>query len=113
MDEREVHPVTKYIEDRFMRDDSRDRFEDLETFSYSRWAAEEVLVRVVEETEILPEHISGIEARTLDEVIDEFIDDMSMFHEMSERLELRRIFWIAMCEGSRMRSHMANEMKGE
>lgn len=58
---------------------------------YSRWAAYEILERMINEISKPPQHISGIKRRSTVEIIDEFIDEMEYYYELSENL----IFYVA------------------
>lgn len=47
--------------------------------SYARWAANEIIERLMREDSLLPPHISGKESMSVLEVIDEFIDDITCY----------------------------------
>lgn len=47
--------------------------------SYARWAANEIIERLIREDSNFPPHITGKEPMTVLEVIDEFIDDIDSY----------------------------------
>lgn len=63
---------------------------------YSRWAANEILNRIVEESMKLPQFITGREPRTSSSIIKEFIDEMDYYSELNDGKN-QRIFNIAKC----------------
>lgn len=93
MDDRDVIAVENYINQTFPNP-CEDRYD-----SYSRWAAEEILERVIDEAMKLPAHITGEQPRTLKEVIQSFIDDMDYYSDISRWNTSRIVFSIAREEG--------------
>lgn len=62
---------------------------------YSRWTAYEILERMILEESKLPQHISGVEIRSSVDIIDEFIDEVEYFYEVSHNDNQRFIFHVA------------------
>lgn len=52
--------------------------------SYSRWAANYILDRIIEESMKLPFYISGLESCDLLNIIQDFIDDLDYYSEISD-----------------------------
>lgn len=62
---------------------------------YSRWAANEILYRMMDEATKVPEHISGIPQRSTLEIIDEFIDEVEYCYEITKKPNAKLIFYVA------------------
>ena len=65
---------------------------DFETRTYSRWAANEIMERLMEEELKLPYHISGIEAKTPIEIVDGFIEEMDVAVESTNNSDHKFMF---------------------
>ena len=102
MDDRDVIVVENYINENFSRP-SKDRYE-----SYSRWAAEEILSRVIDEASKLPAHITGVQPRTLREVIQSFVDEMDYYADISGWNTSRIAFSVAREEGKYLMSSVCS-----
>lgn len=65
--------------------------------SYSRWAAYELQGRIIEESLLLPPHltITGREQKTSTEIIEEFISEMDYFSEINDNRSSQFMFSIA------------------
>lgn len=94
MDDRDVRKVEEYVA-ALPRPDPNDSRTMFEFKTYSLWAAEEILERVIDEACLLPPHISGKESRSLSEVVEDFADEMEYYVETSKNDEPREIFAIA------------------
>lgn len=60
--------------------------------SCSRWAAEELIKRITDETAILPNHISGCNKKSPYRIIEGFIDEMDYFAVTTDNKKHRVIF---------------------
>jgi hypothetical protein len=60
--------------------------------SYSRWAAEELLIRLMNESLQLPPHLTGRQQRTSMEIIESFINDMDYYSCKSKNPDVNIIF---------------------
>ena len=70
--------------------------------SYGIWAINEILERILHESELPPEYISGKETRSVEEIIYDFIDEMDSMALESTNDRTRNIFEIAKVEGQCM-----------
>lgn len=96
MDERDISKLERYI-DTYLFIPSIGWFRDAYYVQvYSRWAAYEILERMMDEAMKLPEHISGIERRSALEIVDEFTDEMGYYYEASDDPHKKFIFYVAM-----------------
>ena len=86
MDDRDVLLIERYIHENFQdaTDDSYD--------AYSRWAANEILERVIFEAMKLPPHITGIESPTIFEILELFIDETDYYAYIASSDTGRDIF---------------------
>lgn len=64
--------------------------------SYSKWALNEILNRVLDETQKLPYHISGIEPEPVSDIIREFIEEMAYWSTIASTEEV--IFFVEMAK---------------
>lgn len=64
--------------------------------SYSRWAADEILERIMEEELKLPYHISGLEQRVPIEIVKEYIDELYMAWESTTNKKRKYMYSTAM-----------------
>lgn len=99
MDDRYVLMLEEYIRDNLPVPDRSDEDYIFELHTYSRWAAYEVLNRMIRETTKLPSHISGREPLSAEEIVEQFIDEMDYYAMMSPDLDAKDIFFIASSEG--------------
>lgn len=63
--------------------------------SYSRWAANEIMARIMEEELRLPYHISGLEQRVPIEIAQEFVDEMGMLRKCASNRDQRDLYFQA------------------
>lgn len=63
--------------------------------SYSRWAANEILCRILKESLKPPPYITGFEPEAPSAIIREFIDEMDYYSDISTDVKKQRIFIIA------------------
>lgn len=89
MDDRDVLLIEHYIYESFSHPFSNK--ED----SYARWAADEILDRVIFEAMKLPAHITGLDSLTLEEVVEEFITQMDYYAYIATHDEGRTVFSVA------------------
>ena len=64
--------------------------------SYSKWALNEILNRVLDETQKLPYHISGLEPEPVPDIIREFISEMEYYSTIGSTVEV--IFFVEMAK---------------
>ena len=64
--------------------------------SYANWALNEILSRVLDETQKLPYHISGIEPEPVSDIIREFIAEMEYYSTLATSVEV--IFFVEMAK---------------
>lgn len=60
--------------------------------SYSKWTLNEILNRVLDETQKLPYHISGLEPEPVSDIIREFIEEMEYYSTLANGMEV--IFFV-------------------
>ena len=110
MDEKDVLKAMRYIEMFVPYPDIKEPKDIFESHSYSRWAANELLERMINETMKIP-FISEEESLSAIEVISDFIDDMELCLETAPDSDSRRIFDIAKSEGEHILQYVTR--KGE
>ena len=66
---------------------------------YSRWAAEEIIERLMSEAMKLPPHISGHMYLSASEIITDFIEEMDAYAKISKDERTKKIFSFAREEG--------------
>lgn len=100
MDDRDVLTIEWYIHENFSSpiEDASD--------SYSRWAADEILKRVINEAMKLPAHITGVELMTSVEIVESFIDEMDYYSYIASDDVARTIFSTAREEGKLVLTHI-------
>lgn len=64
--------------------------------SYAKWALNEILNRVLDETQKLPYHISGLEPEPVSDIIREFIAEMEYYSTLASTVEV--IFFVEMAK---------------
>ena len=64
--------------------------------SYATWALNEILNRVLDETQKLPYHISGLEPEPVSDIIREFISEMEYYSTIASTVEV--IFFVEMAK---------------
>ena len=64
--------------------------------SYAKWALNEILNRVLDETQKLPYHISGLEPEPVSDIIREFIEEMAYWSAIASTEEV--IFFVEMAK---------------
>ena len=64
--------------------------------SYAKWALNEILNRVLDETQKLPYHISGLEPEPVLDIIREFIAEMEYYSTLAKTEEV--IFFVEMAK---------------
>lgn len=85
MYECDIAKITSYIR-------KRKPFRTIKAESYSMWALNEILNRVLEETQKLPYHISGLEPEPVSDIIREFISEMEYYSTIVNGMEV--IFFV-------------------
>ena len=94
MDDRDVLVMERYIFENF-----QEPTDDLYN-SYCRWAADEILERMIEETERLPEHMCGIPRMTAEEIVEDFMFKMEYLAYNATCDSVRTLFNVARDEAS-------------
>lgn len=69
----------------------------LKAEAHSEWALNEILNRVLDETQKLPYHISGLEPEPVKDIIREFIEEMTYYSSIASTAEV--IFFVEMAKG--------------
>lgn len=77
-----------------------------ESYVYARWAAIEISERLVMESCILPEEVSGIQQRSAIEIVEEFIEEVDSFAQESSTSKAKFIFSIAGDEARRIAAYI-------
>lgn len=85
MYERDIAVISSYIR-------KRPEGVTLKAESYSKWALNEILNRVLDETQKLPYHISGLEPEPVPDIIREFISEMEYYSTIASTEEV--IFFV-------------------
>ena len=83
-----VSVVRRYLEERLpelTRPPNPKAMDEFKDRSYSRWVANEIISRIMDEELKLPYHISGTEQRVPVEVVKEFIDELQYAWETTEK----------------------------
>lgn len=114
MDDRYVTLMEEFI-DRSLPKPKKD--EDAYIFhlhSCYRWAAYEILERLIRESMKLPTHVSGVPTMTATEVVEDFIDEMRYFSAIAPTQQGYDVFDIAAQEGESVLLYFqACESRGE
>lgn len=67
--------------------------------TFSKWAVNEILERVIRESMKLPAHVSGKERMSVIDIVDSFIDEMDYYEAFSTDWKAKEMFSIAGDEG--------------
>lgn len=67
--------------------------------TFSKWAVNEIIERLIRESMKLPAHISGKERLDTIDIVDSFIDEMDYYAEYSTDWKAKEVFSIAGDEG--------------
>lgn len=84
-----VHIINNYIEEYLPAPDIQWPKAQFEERSYSRWAAYELMERVINEASLLPYHITGIEEKSTVEIIEDFIYEMVYIRDLEDAYRSR------------------------
>lgn len=90
-----INLVQDYIDKKLGEPSSKLDEKTFEYLSCSRWAANEIMDRIIEEASMLPPHITGRFPKSYVEIIEEFIDDMDCAFETCDNKQNRVMFIIA------------------
>ena len=100
MDKSDIRIITDYIDYHYGNELKCSlSYEDYRTRCFSEWAANEILSRVLQETERTPTWLGGDEPMSLYDVIQEFTLEMEEYEYEANTEYVRRIFEIARIEG--------------
>lgn len=94
MYDKAVQVIQDYIDDNLFVIDTYPRY-IFDERSRSRWAANEIIVRILDESTSLPEHITGREPKTPRDIVRNFIEDLEHYICIGDNREIQRIFAIA------------------
>lgn len=94
MNDRDVMIMEEYI-----RNNLPTEKKHFDIYAYSRWAAYEVLERIICETMKLPAHISGKEPLGAVDIVESFIDEMDYYQNTASSEYVKHVFQIAGDEG--------------
>lgn len=68
---------------------------EFEVSTYSRWAAYEIMERIIDEASLLPPHITGREPKSYVQIIEEFIETLDRMFDISDTVQSQFMFSIA------------------
>lgn len=71
--------------------------------SYARWAADEIIDRLIDEASKLPPHITGELPRSVIEIIDEAVQDLDCYFYNSNTVDTQEMFFIALDTAKKIR----------
>lgn len=94
MNDRDVIMMEEYI-----RNNLPTETKYFDIYAYSRWAAYEILERMINETMKLPSHISGKEQLSAVDIVESFIDEMDYYQSEASSNYVKNVFQIARDEG--------------
>lgn len=95
MGDRDVLLIEEYIRENEYKPDLKDSTYFFRIHSYSNFAMNEILRRVIYESSRLPAHITGKESLTLIEIIEDFICEMEHCSSIAKRSQIKEIFDIS------------------
>ena len=95
MYEQDIAKITSYMR-------KRTPFATLKAESYSMWALNEILNRVLDETQKLPYHISGLEPEPVSDIIREFISEMEYYSTIATGMQVIFFVEVAKDEATRL-----------
>lgn len=95
MYDRAIIKVQAYIEEFLPELDSVYPKYMFDTRSYARWAANEILDRLIHEASKLPPHITGQEPKSVLSIIDDFILELDCYFYISKNSQTQDMFNVA------------------
>lgn len=109
MDERDIATLERYM-DEYLFEPSLGWFKDaFDMQVYSRWVANEILERMMNEAMKLPEHISGVAQCSASEIVDAFIDELDCAYSGSDNHDAKLIFFTALDAAKSIRALYTRE----
>lgn len=90
-----VSIIQEYIDECLFEPDATWPEYEFKTRCYERWAGEELMKRITDESVLLPENISGRRQKSPVKIIEGFIDDMDYHATTTDIQDHRFIFSIA------------------
>ena len=90
-----VSIIQEYIDDNLFEPNANWPEYEFKNRCYERWAAEELITRITDESLILPDHVSGKRQKSPFRVIEKFIDEMDYHATRTDNQHHRFIFSIA------------------
>lgn len=104
MCDRAILRVMEYIDEELPETNARYYDRDFEYRSYARWAANEIIERLIEESSRLPAHITGRMPRDALDIINEFIQDLKYCFNASDNTRSQELFYVAVDTAKRIKS---------
>lgn len=88
--------IRRYLDERLPEPTNPRAINEFKERTYSRWAANEILCRIMDEELKLPYHISGLEQRVPIEVVKEFIDELYTAWELTKKKDQKFVYSCAL-----------------
>lgn len=104
MCDRAVLRVMEYIDQELPETHIRWLTRDFEYRSYARWAANEIIERLIDEASRLPAHITGRTPRDAIDIINEFIRDLECCFNDSDDTHRQELYYVAIDTAKRIKS---------
>lgn len=79
-----VSTIRNYIDTYLFEPKSNWPEDEFAARSYSRWAADYILDRIISESQKLPCHIAGIKSKTFTDIVQECIDELDYCSEIRD-----------------------------
>ena len=95
MYEQAIFTIQEYIDLHWPELDTPCQKYKFDTRSYSRWAANEIIDRLILEDSKLPSHITGKEPKSVVDIIEEFIRELNYCFSISDDVDRQEMFNIA------------------
>lgn len=93
--ERAISVIKEYIETNLFEPKLTWPKHEFDLRCYSRWAAEELLERIINESERLPEYLTGRVARRPLDLVKEFLDEVHTYLLLYDDSKTSMIFYTA------------------
>lgn len=90
-----VSVIRRYLDEKIPEPSIYWNKHELKMRSYARWAANELMSRIMEEELRLPYHISGLEQKVPVEVAQEFVEEMRIRRTCASNREHRDLYFQA------------------
>lgn len=100
--DRDIRFLADYINENYSEPARTKDIREFEWKVYSKWAANEILERLVLEDSKLPEHITGKARASVIDIIEEFLIDVNFYAETSDDSRNQYMFLVARFEAKRI-----------